>query len=125
MKRLTLDQTWTQCLKMWRCIAKQTRAAIKADKGWDSVETLKAKWVDKHGLENACLCDHCFFCEYAYLATTPEECPTWSEKCWKCPAKKIDKDFYCKHPEYNFQSNPIAFYKKLVALNKIRLARKK
>lgn len=119
MKRLTLDETWALCLKMWKWIAKEVRAANKAEKPWD-VSELKWDWCKKHRYRR--LYYYCFFCEYVEKR---------KYKCCRenisllCPPRKIDKDFNCQKKAYQFEKHPIKFYKKLVELNKIRLAKKK
>ncbi len=107
MKRLNLDETWVLCLAMWKWIAKEARTGKMAC-------TLKAEWIKKHSFK--AVWANCFFCD-------------WSTKhggnC-NCPAKKIDTSFHCEHnEEYRWYNKPIAFYKKLLALNKIRLAKKR
>ena len=115
MKRLTLDETWVLCLKMWKWIAKEVRADKKAGK--DSVNALKQEWAEKHEFEN--IHQDCFFCEYAQRRDGLQDCRL-------CPAKRVDKDFHCMDAyECCFCCYPIAFYKKLLELNKIRLAKMK
>ncbi len=120
MKRLNLDETWVLCLAMWKWIAQQVRAAIKAGKAWD-VNNLKAKWCRKHGYSHIDWL--CFFCEYI-LHNNRSSCKT-SRISPHCPGRKVDKKFNCQNKEYQFENKPIAFYKKLLALNKIRLAKKR
>ncbi len=121
MKRLTLDETWVLCLAMWKWIAKEGRAATKAGIVWDVCE-LKREWVDIHGFEKIKIYHNCFFCEYAHHYSYED---IRGEGCNLCPARKIDKEFDCHNDEYYYFCYPIAFYKKLLALNKIRLAKKK
>ncbi len=111
MKRLSLDETWRLCLQMWKWIAKK----IKADKNL-CVGDLKAEWVKKHDFDE--IDSNCFFCEYS------AKHPNKKVNC-NCPAKKIDKGFHCLKGEYHYEHEPIKFYKKLVKLNEIRLAKKK
>ena len=114
MKRLNLETTWLLCLKMWKWIAMKVRAADKAGKNWH-VNTLKREWCEKHSLAIAYEFASCFFCK-------------WSSEhggCCNCPARKIENEFGCHNNDYHHSENPIAFYKKLVSLNKKRLARKR
>ncbi len=122
MKRLTLDETWVLCLKMWKWIAKEVRVAIKAEKEWN-VDNLKAKWLRKHGFNPDKVEQECFFCEWGVLKEGRAR--TWYRYCPHCPAVKVDSDFGCSEPEYAHTERPTLFYKKLLALNKLRLAKKK
>ncbi len=122
MKRLTLDETWVLCLKMWKWIARQVRAAIKAGKTWSVIE-LKNEWLSNHGLACNNIEHDCFFCEYARKRNPYKEIR--GAGCNLCPAKKIVKDFQCVDYLYDYENNPIAFYKRIFQLNKIRLAKKK
>ncbi|MHC4397910.1 MAG: hypothetical protein ACYS1A_19875 [Planctomycetota bacterium] len=109
MKRLTLDETWRLCLSMWRWIAKQKRLHP-----YSNIRVLKRRWAEKHGYFD--LEQNCFFCEY----TVRREL-----YCEGCPGAKVDKMFRCaRYPKYIWYSKPIAFYKKLVSLNRKRLAKK-
>lgn len=108
MKKLTLDETWDLCLKMFKWISRQQ----------GDVGELKSQWLRKHGFVPASIDSNCFFCEYHHTHKRKD----WG-KC-NCPARKIDKDFDCKSAKYDYTTKPRAFYKKLVALNKIRLAKK-
>ena len=116
MKRLNLDETWKLCLQVHRHIAKKIKENSRLD-AYDLKNTWlvghkKYKWIH-HG---------CFFCEYTYQHFGVDnhngiDC--------KCPAKKIDKTFDCFTEAYRYNRRPVAFYKELVRLNKIRLAKKK
>lgn len=110
MKRLTLDETWKLCLKQWCWVIKKDR-----DDDADIIEILKKEWVKEHGFKNVFY--NCFFCEYSFQKVR--------NLCGRCPAKKIDKDFDCECTDYGFVDKPIEFYKKLVQLNKLRLAKKR
>ncbi len=115
MKRLNLDQTWVLCLKMWKWIAKEVKAGKTRD-----VDGLKKEWLQKHGFRDI-LAHDCFFCQYSNSRTKDMSCRL-------CPAKKTaGKEYHCNDPDALFpcfSTHPIAFYKKLLALNKIRLAKK-
>ncbi len=114
MKRLNLNETWVLCLKMWKWLIEQIEAGDTS-----SVPDLKIKWVKKHGIKKNSIDANCHFCEYNTKAGGRYP------NCKYCPGKKIAKDFFCEHEDYYYQNNPIAFYKKLVELNKIRLAKRK
>lgn len=104
-KKQKLDECWKNCLSMWRWIAKEVKAGTDADVG-----DLKVGWLARHGFSN--ISDNCFFCDYGR---------TYSE----CPGKLVDKDFNCEDEDYDYWEEPIAFYNKLVSLNRKRKARPK
>lgn len=123
MKRLTLDKTWDNCLRMWKWIAEQ----VKRIKNWDAysyafqknvIETLKRSWCKENGYNE--LEYDCFFCEFANSVYVRSfNCDD------NCPARKINKWFWCDNNSYHFTKEPLKFYAKLLALNKIRLSRKR
>ncbi len=111
-KKLTLEQTWTLCLQMWKWIVEQVQKDPDVN-----VDDLKEKWLEKHGWEDDDeLEGNCFFCEWGNQQGDPS--------CDSCPAKRIDKTFDCRTDNYHFIYRPIDFYQEVVALNKIRKARK-
>ncbi len=112
MKRLTLDQTWIECMRLWKHIARKVRAAIKAGEKWN-VDDLKREWCIKHGCEGLNL--SCFFCEY----DDERQNRLGSRDCSFCPAKKIDKGFYCSEGELSCFDNPLDFYAELRRLHKL------
>jgi len=101
---MTLNETWKNCLAMWKWIAEQIRGGSKL-----SVEELKEKWLKEHGFEN--IEENCFFCDYDL---------GYDDDCMQCPARLVDPDFHCDRVEYNWEAEPIKFYEKLVALDKER-----
>lgn len=107
--KLTLDKSWELCLKQWRWIAKR----IRADNEYGAV-ALKYVWLRKNGIIKQ---PHagCFFCEYGKQHKKGS-----SAYCDYCPAKKIDKEFYCEHPEYHYSYLSLKFYAKLLKLNRKR-----
>lgn len=112
MKKLTLDQTWKLCLSMWRWIVRQIRQNSALN-----VNVLKQQWLDEHGYDSADIRDDCFFCAYIEVRN--------SKGCEKCPGKKVDKGFDCRNFKYSWFSVPIAFYNKLVSLNRKRMKKKR
>ena len=111
MKRLTLDQTWTKCLAMWKWIAKE----YAKDDSDDDVGTLKNKWRKAHG--NDALVHNCYFCEYDSQHEMDDDCD-----CKKCPAASLVEDFeefWCQWEEHNCSFDPIAFYAELRRLKRI------
>ena len=104
---MTLNKTWEECLRMWKWIAK-----VHKDGNGD-VERLKRKWLKEHGYKPSGIHEQCFFCNAA------------RNNCPKCPGKQVSKSFDCtKRPTYKYDEKPKAFYRKLVELNKKRLAKK-
>ncbi|MAF25285.1 hypothetical protein CL634_06885 [bacterium] len=110
MKKMSLEDTWYNCLKMWKWIAGQ----IKKDENLD-VDVLKEKWLKKYKF--SAVHANCFFCEY--IAKRDDVF------CRKCPGCKVDKEFDCRSVKYYYFHKPVAFYEKLVELNKIREKSKK
>jgi hypothetical protein len=106
--RLSLEKTWTECLRMWKWIAKEKKKDRKL-----IISELKTIWLTKNHYKPNSILKDCFFCNRA-----PGDCTI-------CPGKEIDPFFNCKNDDYCYFSNPLAFYAKLVSLNKIRLARKR
>lgn len=120
MKRLTLGETWRLCLSMWRWIAKQKR-----DGSRKSIDNLKIQWLKAHRYEldenEEYMILNCFFCEYDEQQLKEGE----KGNCKYCPGKKVDERFGCTVSRYCWSSKLIAFYNKLVSLNRKRLAKKK
>lgn len=117
MKKLTLDKTWELSLEMWKWIAGEVRKAKRQHKRKPKVGFLKAKWLKQHYAEEWISAD-CFFCE-----VNDQHARGINNGCF-CPARKIDKEFECMDTKHDYSKHPIAFYKKLVQLNKIRLTKK-
>ena len=114
MKRLTLDETWKQCLEMWKWIAKQVRGGDK-----DEVWHLKVRWLEAHGIGEEDINSDCFFCEYT---------GRWGNRfgnCGICPAVKVDPDFRCQDTWYDFEEEPIKFYNKISRIYRIYKKRSK
>lgn len=112
-KKLTLNQTWILCLRMWRWIAKvwQTPRYRRY-----KVYQLKAIWCRKNGLHHA---QHdCFFCDYTMRGTQ------YCEDCTKCPGNLVSSNFDCTNDDYYYSIYPVEFYKELLWLNRIRKAKK-
>ena len=108
MKKRTLNQTWVLCLRMWRRISK-----IWVEDDFD-VHLLKVRWLSENGFGNEDIYCNCFFCDFAgdsYCAT-------------RCPGKLVEHSFQCDDSAYNYEDNPVAFYKELLRLNRIRKAEK-
>ena len=111
MKKLTLDETWDLCLKMWKWISRETLKEDDRD-----VCDLKREWLSSNGFADKHVHNTCFFCEYRERR---------SAFCELCPAKKINDEFDCQHARrYNYYDHPREFYAELKRLDKIRLSKK-
>ena len=115
MKKRTLNQTWTLCLRMWRWIAKvwQTPRYRRY-----SVLRLKSIWLKKNGFNSIKIKSTCFFCDYAL------EDRYGDPVCDTCPGYLVDDAFECISDDYYYRDNPVGFYNKLLQLNRIRKAKK-
>jgi len=100
---MTIDETWENCLAMWKWIAKQVH------RPYTNIADLKAEWAKKNGFDY--LRGYCFFCNYVYFN---------SSSCDNCPGRLVDPNFNCIGTEYDFERHPILFYEKLVSLNRER-----
>lgn len=100
MKKRTLNQTWTLCLRMWRKISREWAEGIM------DIHQLKEKWLKENGFED--ITADCFFCDYD------------NASCRSCPGKLIDPEFDCTFTPYDYKDNPPGFYKELLRLNRIR-----
>ncbi len=111
-KKLTLNETWRLCLSMWKWIAKQKRAGTLKD-----TYNLKVEWLQKHWVGKD-VYDECFFCDYQIQHRKREY--EGASDCPGCPGALVDKWFDCYHSGCDWFYNPIAFYNKLVSLNRKR-----
>lgn len=123
MKKLNLDETWRLCLQMWRWIDEQIE---KHDMHCWENHNLKSLWLKKQRIKRHVLMN-CFFCDYAEKRNGLLVKDNNSNyNCPECPARLVNRKFNCeKWKSYCWCDNPRAFYVKLVALNKIRLAKKR
>ena len=112
MKKLNLDETWKLCLQMWKWIAKQKKNGSR-----ELVAALKKEWLCRHKIDPEKVFATCFFCAYCVRSN--------ADTCDSCPGRKVNKDFNCRTNKYHYCQEPKKFYKELVRLNKIRLAKKK
>ena len=114
-KKMTLNQTWKNCLRMWKWI----------DKVWEfdgaPVEVLKAVWMDDHGFE-ATIEEDCFFCEYDVQQGC--EIEEDIDRCTYCPGVLVNALFHCTRKSYNYAEQPRKFYKKLLELDAKRKVKK-
>jgi hypothetical protein len=110
-KKLTLAQTWTKCLAMWRWIAKQSQDSDFLD------DEMKRQWLRKHHEYAGPY--HCFFCYYSAVGRER------MMVCANCPGVLVDRSFDCMWGKADYRKQPVAFYKQLVELNNKRLAANK
>ena len=111
MKKLTLNQAWTQCLRMWKWIDKQFEESSGV-----TVSALKCRWLKENGYADECIVNDCFFCDY--------DVENGNGLCSLCPGELVNKRFNCENVTYDWYSKPRKFYKKLLELNKKRKAKK-
>ena len=107
MRKRTLNQTWVLCLRMWRWISKEWKKEER------EVGNLKILWLKENKISMGGAL--CFFCDYT---------DTINLSCSSCPGRLVDSSFSCFRQKYNFEDNPVAFYKELLRLNRIRKAKK-
>lgn len=105
---MSLKETWKDCMSLWGFIYRKKMAGDKR-----SVYKLKIEWTDKREQAGETH-SMCFFCLYDAKRKTG---------CATCPGVKVDPDFDCYNPLYNFNDNPVAFYNKLRSLNRKREAK--
>ena len=115
MKQRTtkLDTCWTNCMSMWRWVAKMVKAGDKR-----SIDDLKTEWLKAHGFKD--INSDCFFCHYAAQVD-----PNNDKECQVCPAYKVDKKFNCSNITYSYQTRPIAFYNKLRSRHRLYLKQRR
>jgi hypothetical protein len=92
---------------MWRSIAKKWTGRIPIWK-------LKARWLKANGFSADVIESNCFFCDDGKDFFG----------CTRCPGKLVDRNFSCANTNYNYEEKPVAFYKELLRLNRIRKAEK-
>ncbi len=107
-RRYNLEKTWRLCMSLWRWVAKQKGGGSRK-----SVPVLKEEWLRKKGIEG--ILYTCFFCDYDGRI---------DDECDECPGRSVDLDFDCEDDEYYWKGSPIAFYNKLVSLNRKRKGKK-
>lgn len=100
---LTLDETWNECMEMWR-----ERVAQYLLTG---VVLSKFKYLKDRGFSQ--LEGGCFFCEYNRKHGGGFSCMT-------CPGRLVDETFHCCNREYDWAENPVEFLAELERLNAIR-----
>ena len=118
MEKLTLEESWKYCLKMWKWIKEESKK-VELHEGeylFLKIEELKREWLKLNKMDE--IYNNCFFCKYGY------DNKQTKYSCNSCPGVLIDKDFRCNDDKYAYDKNPELFYKELLRLNKIRKAQK-
>ena len=103
--KLTLNQTWKECLRMWKWIDGE----IKKD-NTQCVAALKWAWLGNNGYEPEKVEATCFFCDW---------CVQNGGGCSSalCPGKQVSKRIGCDNSANGYDTKPRKFYKKLLQLN--------
>lgn len=100
---MTLNQTWKNCLQMWKWI----------DRVWEpgiGVTALKKQWMRMH-LPTISVTFDCFFCDY-------DEVRGEKQRCVICPGRLVSNRFRCEaYTSYHWRDKPKQFYKKLLQLD--------
>ncbi len=111
LKDLTQDQVWELCIEMWTWIVAQLIEDPKRH-----IDVLKQVWLREHGYDvHPVINSSCFFCGYS---------TDWDGEydCSNCPARHVDRTFWCFRSEYQYNLRPGAFLAKIKELNVRRLA---
>lgn len=116
---MTIDQTWKNCLRMWKWINTEWKPGMKS-------KELKEQWFEKFWRDKKQIELHCFFCEYHIkhdsLGSIREADRPLSQGCQHCPGVLVNKCFHCERKSYNWWG-PKTFYKKLLQLDAKRRAK--
>jgi hypothetical protein len=108
---MTLNQTWKNCLRMWKWISEEWDCISSAD-----VCQLKRQWMVEY-MPGVPLISNCFFCDYDANHNT--------SMCDHCPGKLVSRSFDCTNRlSYNYVRQPKKFYKKLLQLDAKRRGKK-
>lgn len=107
--KLTLDQTWTETLKMWKWISEKNMQPSDTYAISEIVDQLKREYMKLNYPEYS-IGSNCFFCLYTKGKTD----------CSTCPGKLVDKEFSCGTVGYSYDEEPVEFYQKLSELDKLR-----
>jgi len=100
---LTLEGTWTECLRMWNDMNLSNLIGQE-----------KRDWMRANDYEFvAC---NCFFCDY--------DSTHGGSDCTSCPGRLVDPDFNCEiyygeddeGSNYNFYEEPVGFLEKIEEL---------
>ncbi len=115
MKKLSLDKTWKECIRMWGWIAKCVHQP------YNNVNTLKTKWLKANGYNWDEVKNTCFFCHHT-INPVHALFLQYSD-CDKCPGRKMEKGWACTERDNHYRNHPIRFYNDLCRLYKLRIKR--
>ncbi len=107
-----LDRSWTNCLKMWKCITNSLPEGFSeaSEEIKDFIiDHLKRDWLKDNKFSRNISLD-CFFCDYDNKH---------KGDCENCPAVLAhpERSFRCTDDEYNYAHEPINFYAELMNRN--------
>ena len=115
--RLSIDEAWDKCLDMWQWIA-EVKLGLE-EYNFVSIIHLKIRWLKDNHI-GAKIKNDCYFCEYAQQQYINDN----MERCYSCPPISVAKRFHCEsNLREAWHINPVAFYNKLLVLNKKRLVK--
>jgi len=116
-KKMSLNQAWIECLKMWKWIIGRKSGGL--------ITELKTEYLCEKNIRSG-LKNNCFFCEYAVQNGGYADIENKHRKakyfvlCSQCPGYLVSKTFSCEGFKYTWYENPNKFYKKLLQLNQKR-----
>jgi hypothetical protein len=108
----TEDELWSECIRMHTDICQ-----AKKDIGYFCLS--KFNWLKEHNYNIYKIAHACFFCQSCRIPESESYC-----NCSMCPGRKVDPDFDCMNPEYDYSKYDFKFVNKLIELNTKRKAAK-
>jgi hypothetical protein len=120
--RLSLNETWKLCRKMWKGVLAIRALAQEQEDITIPVYLAKEIWLQQHGYKKGIL-NNCFFCEYVSESGAMNSFikdPDLRGGCPECPGTKVDPDFACQVDEYHWAEEPEAFTAKIRSLDRKR-----
>lgn len=131
MRKLTLDETWKECLSMWKWIVENLPCSICRPASYEIEDLLigmKQKWLHKIGKYEGYIENECFFCQFAIDKFAEDRSISRSTRqndifdyCKCCPGVLVQRSFSCQAKAYAWNMRPEKFYKKLLELNSKRI----
>lgn len=117
--KMILDQTWKNCLRMWKWIAETWKPGM-------NVCTLKRQWLKKFWKKEKNPHVECFFCEYNQynLCNIRGVDDPFHSGCQQCPGILVSTRFHCGRTTYYYRDKPKKFYQKLLQLDVKRRKRR-
>lgn len=108
-----LDKSWVDCLRMWEWVSENIPEGFSTLSPWRKelvIDALKVTWLKENRFTKRRSND-CFFCEYD---------EKHGDGCNSCPARLVGRSFHCDDEDYSFRYNPVEFYQRIQALDKVR-----